>query len=426
LRILVYGLNHAPEPTGVGRYTGDMVAWLAERGHEVRVVTAYPYYPAWRVAPGYRAGRYGREVVDGVPVRRCPIWVPKTPTTAKRMLHLALFAATSLPVVAWTAWRWRPDLVWTTEPTSFGLPGALLAARLGRARSWLHVQDIELGAAVRLGMIRNLWLQKRILATYRFLLRRFAVVSTISPSMACELAGFGAPETVFFPNWVDVEAIRPGVATDRLRAELGLPPTGLIALYSGNMGEKQGVETLVAAAKALRDRPDVHFLLCGEGAARARLEAEAAGLANVSLRPLQPLERFNELLNLADIHLLPQRRGTTLFAMPSKLGGMLASGRAIVAQADPGSAFADFVADCALVVPTEDAAATAEAIRRLADDAALRARLGEAGRRRAVARLSRDAILERFVADAEACLAHEGATTYDDARSGGDRSAQNG
>lgn len=401
MRILISGLNSAPELTGVGYYTGNMAAWLKAQGHEVQVVTAYPYYPAWRVADGYRPWRYSREVLDGVAVQRCPIWVPKAPGTLKRLLYLGLFAMTSFPAVLWLALRRRPDIVWTTEPSIFGAPAVLLAARLGGARSWLHVQDIELGAAVRLGMVKNRLAQRAVLALYRFALRRFDVVSTISQTMADELRGFGArSEIVLFPNWVDVETIRPGADTRRLRAELGVPEDALVALYSGNMGEKQGIDTLIQAARRLAHRRDIHFVLCGAGAARARLEQQAAGLANVRLHPLQPAERLNELLNLADIHLLPQRRGTTLFAMPSKLGGMLASGRAIVAQADAGSEFAELIRDCALVVPSEDVDATARAIEQLADDPARRARLGARGRALAVERLSRDAILERFVAAA--------------------------
>jgi colanic acid biosynthesis glycosyl transferase WcaI len=402
VRILIYGLNYAPEPTGVGRYSGDMGAWLRARGHDVRVVTAYPYYPAWKVSPGYRPWRYTTEQLQDVPIRRCPLWVPRAPGTLKRLLYLAFFALTSLPVVLWTALRIRPDIVWTTEPTIFGAPGALLAARFGGAKSWLHVQDIELGAAVRLGMIKNRLAQRAILGFYRFVLRRFDTVSTISTAMAEQLREFGAPATVPFPNWVDVETIHPGTDTRALRAELGIPDGALVALYSGNMGEKQGLETIVAAARDLRHRRDLHFVLCGAGAARERLEREARNLDNVSFHPLQPAERLNELLNLADIHLLPQRRGTTLFAMPSKLGGMLASGRAIVAQADAGSEFAELIRDTALVVPSEDVAATTAAIDRLADDPALRARLGAAGRRLAVERLSRDAILEAFVAQMKA------------------------
>lgn len=397
LRLLIYGLNYAPEPTGVGRYTGEMAAWLQAQGHDVRVVTAYPYYPAWRVDDGYRSWWYSAVDVDGVPVHRCPFWVPRRAGTLARLLHLASFTLSSLPVVLWLGRRWRPDVVWTVEPTIFCAPVALLGARLAGARSWLHVQDIEFGAAVRLGLIRNRTAQRAILALYRRALRGFDVVSTISRTMASELRRLGAPRITPFPNWVDVETIRPGVDTTALRRALELPKDALIALYSGNLGSKQGVETLIEAARALVHRRDVHLLICGEGSERDRIATEAADLPNVSVRPLQPKERLNELLNLADIHLLPQRRGNTLFAMPSKLGGMLASARPVVAQADDDSEFAHMLAGCAEVVPAEDAHATAAAVLALADDAGRRATLGEQGRRLAVEDLSRDGVLAAFL-----------------------------
>ncbi|MGK9797801.1 colanic acid biosynthesis glycosyltransferase WcaI, partial [Salmonella enterica subsp. enterica] len=88
-------------------YTGEQARWFAARGHEVRVVTAPPYYPAWRVGTGYRAWQYRREQHDGVQVWRAPLWVPSRPSGLKRVLHLASFAASSVPCLL-AQWRWRP------------------------------------------------------------------------------------------------------------------------------------------------------------------------------------------------------------------------------------------------------------------------------------------------------------------------------
>jgi colanic acid biosynthesis glycosyl transferase WcaI len=77
LRILIVGLNFSPEPTGVGKYSGEMAAWLASRGHRVTAVSAPPYYPFWRIGEGYRAWRWQRERVGGTSVIRCPLYVPQ-------------------------------------------------------------------------------------------------------------------------------------------------------------------------------------------------------------------------------------------------------------------------------------------------------------------------------------------------------------
>src|SRR5262249_47475664 len=157
-----------------------------------------------------------------------------------------------------------------------------------------------------LGLVAGGVKQRLALGLESRLLRRFATVSSITPAMVARVAekGVAAERRQLFPNWGDTGEIRPGPS--KLRADLSLPPDAVVALYSGNMGEKQGVETLAEVAKGLAGAP-VHVLLAGEGAARPRLEAATAGLAQVHWLPLQPAERLADLLNAADLHLLPQR-----------------------------------------------------------------------------------------------------------------------
>jgi colanic acid biosynthesis glycosyl transferase WcaI len=394
-RILVYGLNFAPELTGIGRYTGDMCAWLAEQGYEVTVVTAYPYYPHWKLAGGYPCWRWSKESWHGVDVIRCPLWVPRQPTTVKRILHLLSFSFLSGPVTVLTALRSSPHIVFTIEPATFGTPWALLAAKLVGARSWLHVQDIEMAAATSLGLVSGP-IRRLVRGIYAQLLRAFDRVSTISETMRCSLAalsGRSVEAIDLIPNWADTDRIYPlREEENALRGELGLNDGRLICLYSGNMGEKHGVESLAEAARLLKDRCDIHFVFCGTGAARHRVAAMTADLANVTMLPLQPEERLNELLNLADIHLLPQRGDTTSYAMPSKVGPMLASGRPIVAQFAGNSELGHVLGEAARSVLPQDAAATMQAIRELADNHLLRIAGGIAARR-LIGPFSRDAVL---------------------------------
>ena len=146
MKILVLGLNFAPELTGAGRYTSDFAVWLNARGHELRVIAAAPYYPEWRIHRGYCGWTWRRDTSSAVPVLRCPLWVPGAVTPTARILHLLSFAATSLVPCLWQAIRFRPDLVWAVEPTVCVAPAALLAARLCGARACLHVQDLEVEA----------------------------------------------------------------------------------------------------------------------------------------------------------------------------------------------------------------------------------------------------------------------------------------
>jgi len=377
-RILLVTINYWPELTGIGKYTGEMAEWLVRNGWEVRVVTAPPYYPAWRIGQDYSGWRYRTEKVHGVSILRCPLWVPAQLSGLKRILHLMSFALSSLPLILWQGWRWRPDVIFTVEPPLFCAPAALLGARLGHAQAWLHVQDFEVDAAFELGILRSQRLRRWVLAAESWLMRRFDRVSTISERMLerLEAKGVATSRRSLFQNWVELDRIRPVAATSPLRAEWGLTDTDVVVLYSGNMGEKQGLEILVEAAQGLRDRTGVVFLLCGDGAARQRLERLADGVVNIRFKPLQPADRLNDLLNLADIHVLPQRADAADLVLPSKLTNMLASGRPVVATASAGTQVAELVRDCGVVVPPGDVAALVGALSGLAESAERRRALG--------------------------------------------------
>lgn len=412
MKILIVALNYAPELTGIGKYVGEMATWAAARGDEVVVVTAPPYYPAWEVHPGYSGWQYHREVRDGVSVRRCPLWVPTRQNAWRRIVHLLTFAVSSAPVILWEALRRRPDLVFVVEPPLFCAPMALLAARLSGARAWLHVQDFEVDAAFQMGLMDGR-LPRRLIGSFESrLMRGFDRVSTISQRMLAQLAAkkVANARTYLFPNWVDVGQIRPDVSPEALRAELGLDPAARVLLYSGTMGQKHGLEILIDAAARLQHRTDLVVLMCGDGPVRAELEARARGLSNVRFTGLQPQARLNELLNLADVHLLPQRADAEDLVMPSKLTAMMASGRPVVTTARAGTELASVVERCGVVVPPADVAALVEGLLRLVDDRALHDRLGEAARRLAIESFDQDAVLSRALgAESVRALAGEAA-----------------
>lgn len=401
MKILIHGINFPPELTGVGRYSGDMAAWLSDRGHEVRMVTAPPYYPEWRIAEGHANRWSSSELQDGkLKVYRCPLWVPSRPSGLKRIIHLASFAMSGFPVMMGQVF-WKPDVVLVIEPAFFCAPHALLTARLSGASSWLHIQDFEIDAAFELGILSSKPMRRLVLSFERLLLRRFDRVSTISHKMQERLDGKGVAKRkqVFFPNWVDTDEIYPLDETSLFRSRLGLHPDEVVALYSGNMGEKQGLEVVLDAAAMLEDSRAIRFVLCGDGAVRQRLQAKYAGLRNVIWLPLQPEEMLNELLNLADVHLLPQRGNAEDLVMPSRLLGMLASARPILSTAAPKTQVGRIVAQCGVLSSDGDAQAFVHALRELLDDPALRGELGAVGRRIAQDLFSREKVLGKFESD---------------------------
>jgi colanic acid biosynthesis glycosyl transferase WcaI len=404
MRILIHCLNFSPEPTGVGKYVGEMADWLALRGHEIHVVTSAPHYPQYRVFDGYSSWRYTlqRDVVAGavpkpIEVRRCPVWVPQEPRGWRRILHLASFALGSVPVMLKES-TWRPDVVLVLEPTLFCAPTALAVARLSGATSWLHVQDFEVDAAFQLKDFSSAGLKRWVLAIERRILSKFDRVSAISERMVERLHSKGVPpaRAALFPNWVDTAAIFPRETPSPLRRELGIPPEAVVALCSGSMGKKQGLELITDVSHQLSYRPDLQFVFSGEGSYRETLALKTKSLKNVITLPLQPVERLNDLLNLADIHLLPQMADAADLVMPSRLTGMMSSGRPTIATAHPGTQLFHAVQGRGLATTPGDAGSFIAALLRLVDDPILRHQLGDQARKFAVDFLNRDQVLASF------------------------------
>jgi colanic acid biosynthesis glycosyl transferase WcaI len=398
LKILIYSANFAPEPVGIGKYSGEMAAWLVAQGHQVRVVAAPPYYPAWKLDQSYIWRPYRREQWQGVDLWRAPLWVPKTPGGLARILHLLSFAVSSLPVMLWQT-QWRPNVVMVIAPALVCAPAGFVVARLSGAKACLHIQDFEVDVAFQMGLLKSPLLQRMVLAAERSLLRGFDHVSSISGRMLDRLRQKGIAENKirFFPNWVDISHIYPLTAPSDYRHELGISPLTKVVLFSGTMGGKQGLMVIPEAAKKLAYRQDVMFVVCGDGVIKPQLEAASIGLSNIKFLPLQPFERLGQLLGLADIHLLPQSPEAADLVLPSKLSGMLASGRAVIATCNADTEIANVVARCGLVVAPEDGNALADAIGKLVDDDKARLQFGRQARLYAEENLARDSVLERLL-----------------------------
>jgi colanic acid biosynthesis glycosyl transferase WcaI len=398
MRILIYGLNYTPELTGIAKYTGGMAEWLAAQGHEVRVVTALPYYPAWKINAD-SPWRYQSEYLKHVKVWRCPLWVPQKPTGLKRILHLASFAIASLPVVLWQGLTWQPDIVFVVEPAFFCVVGALLTSRVSGAKAWLHIQDFEIDAGFDLGLLPSSGIiRSSISSIERWLTNRFDRVSTISERMLERLKLKGVPvhKCVYFPNWVDTKTIYPLQNVSALRKELGIASDTFVALYSGSMGEKQGLEVLLAAAQLLAtDYPNILFILCGEGSAKKRLEISAKRLPNVRFLNLQPVDKLNDLLNLANVHLLPQLSNAADLVMPSKLQGMCASGRPTIATVHPETQIAQVLQGCGITVVPGDVTALSEVLVYLSTHTETCIELGGAARKFTINNWQQEKILRQ-------------------------------
>jgi len=400
LAILSY--NYAPEPTGIPFYNTGMATWFAAHGWRVTMHAGIPHYPWWRVpeayaARDYRGGR-GDEVMDGVEVQRVRHFVPAPPVSGKARMRLDASYLWRTLLRSFHQ-RQRPDvLVVIAPPFLGGLLGLFLRWRHRVPVCW-HVQDLQVDAALDLGMIPRhlgrilLWLERLILA-------RVDLVTTVSQAMRRRLQAKCRTRqpVAMFPNWADAETMRPWTGANRFRQEWGVDEATPVVMYSGNLGRKQGVEVLLEAATHVRVP---HLLvIAGEGAERADLEQRARelGVRRVRFVPLVPSERLAEFLCAGDVHCIPQRRAAAGLVMPSKLLNLMAVARPVVVTAPADSDLAAVVAQagCGRAVEPEDSQCLGQALDELLVDASVRRAYGLAGRQFVQATFAADAVLGGF------------------------------
>jgi colanic acid biosynthesis glycosyl transferase WcaI len=400
MNILLYGIHYAPELTGIGKYSGELGDYLSDRGHQVDVVTAFPFYPNWNIQIPY-TGRWWKKErgKQGEHIVRCPLYVPKKNNSSHRILHEFSFLLSS--TLALLPYLFRPidRVVTIVTPFHLGIPARLFAWLKG-IPMWYHIQDLQIDAARELGMIQQANLLQLLTNMERWTLKNSDVVSTISVGMERRISNKGIPaqEIVQFPNWVDVAHIRPMTKEESFRSQWGFKTDDHLVMYAGNLGEKQGLEQLIEVAQQLREQSTIHFLIVGEGSSKERLQqmATAQQLTNIHFYPLQDYAYLSQLLATADLHLVLQKRAAADLVMPSKFTTLLAAGACTIVTADRGSTLYDIIerAQLAVCIAPESSAALATAILELLQKDRQPFQLR--ARTYALQHLDREIILSRF------------------------------
>lgn len=340
MKLLLYSINYYPEITGIGKYNTELGKILVKGGHEVDVLCAPPYYPDWRIDKRYKSAWFICEMIDGVIVRRCPLYVPKKVTTVRRLLHLLSFSVSS-GVRLLSLIRQKYDVVILTQPTLLCAPLSSFFCFITGSKSVLHIQDYEIDAMLGLGLFIDNSAINLIRSFEAFLMSKFDLVSTISHSMLhkAQQKGIDCSKLLFFPNWADVGFVTPSANSSQIRRKFGLKKNDKVVLYSGNMGKKQGLEIVLDAAESFKQNADVKFLMVGTGAHVDVLKKIAAHkcLNNVLFFPLQAWKDVPAMLTLADVHLVIQKRGAADAVLPSKLTNILAAGGYAIVTAEIGT-----------------------------------------------------------------------------------------
>ena len=268
MRLILISLNYAPELTGIGKYNAEMCEAIAQKGIDVRAIVGKPYYPEWKIKKGYSKFIYTSSVEHGVSICRCPLFVPSKPNTIKRLIHLITFAISS-GLALLNELRNRPNIIFVVQPTLLCAPIALIVGKITGAKTILHIQDFEVDAMLGLNMAgRKNGKFSRILKTIEsWIMNKFDSISTISLSMLenAQNKGIDNSKLLFFPNWSDTSFITPSTKGDSFKKKLGFNKNDRLILYSGNIGNKQGLEIVLNAAQRLNSKINAKFVFVGSG-----------------------------------------------------------------------------------------------------------------------------------------------------------------
>lgn len=384
LGIVVASINFAPDHAGIANYSTDLAVFLAEQGHEVTILTGFPYYPQWKKRPEDKWRLFARESYRGVNVLRSYLFVPSKPAAWKRLVHEVSFCAFALL----HSFRCkRADLVIVITPPLFlTVVGRFLAWRWHCP--WItHIQDLPLDAAQELGMLKP-GLGMRSLQTFeRRVYQGSSAVITLSAGMRGMIAGKGvAPEkTSIVPNWINLAAPGEAMSPDDFLRRHPMVRHKFTVGYAGNVGKKQGVDVLVELAVELKGDERFHFYIVGDGADRQKLEriVREKGLANLDFWPFLPSSEYRAFIDLLDLVFIVQKGGVGNIFFPSKLLEIMARSRPILLSADLTSELAQTITSsgAGIAVPYGDVTALRQAVSRLSGNQALLKEMGLCGRR---------------------------------------------
>jgi colanic acid biosynthesis glycosyl transferase WcaI len=328
MRVIVWGINYAPEFAGIAPHNVALCEFLDAEGHDVEMVTTFAYYPTWQKSPDDRGQLYRTDFVNRIAVHRCWHFVPARVSALKRILHEGTFVFTSTLRALFLS---APDVYVIVSPPLLLGAAAWFVGKLKRAPFVFHVQDMQPDAAVGLGMLKANWFTKTLYALEAFAYRKAARVSGITAGMLASFRAKGVPDSklIYFPNTIDLPAEGSSPQPGAFRERHGFSSQEFLAVYSGNLGVKQGLDILLETAPLLRD-PRIRIVICGDGAQREALAARAAQmkLTNLSLLPFE--DDYRALLVDADVCFITQQVGSGNSFFPSKLLGLLAEGRPVI------------------------------------------------------------------------------------------------
>jgi len=370
-RILILSLVFRPDNVSTAQIMGDLAVDLKARGHEVFVITTVPHYNNDPVALKEQPlQRYWGKIIQRSDYCGMQVWHAWMPRKGRNKFIriLAWIGFHLITTMAGLGSRFKPDIILApSPPLTIGVSAWLLGLR-HHCPFIYNVQEIYPDVAVNLGVLKSGFIINLLLKLERFVYAKAKALAIISEDMAARIHAKNIPSNKIriIPNFVDINDFRPLPKINHFSLHHGLHDKFVVS-YAGNMGKPQGLDALLEAANIVRDMPQIHFLLMGDGSERTRLieKAHHLQLPNITILPYQPYHLMAEAYAAADTSFVSQAPGTSGDGIPSKVYRIMACARPVIACTDADSDLSRLIAksDGGIVVPSADAKEVANAIR---------------------------------------------------------------
>ena len=408
MHILMINQFFYPDRAATAQFLTELCEDLA-RDHDVTVVAGFPSYnPSFRVEA---KGLLTRESYNGIAIiRPYSTSFHRQKGMIWRYINYLTFFIGSL--IGCLSVR-EPDLVvCMSDPPVIGLI-AWITSRIKRA-PFIHIcQDLFPQNAIATGYITNKGVVYVLEHLIRFMLRRPTHVVAIGEAMKKTLRTKGVPDDrlTVIHNWADTDLIVPESKSNPFSATYHLEDR-FVVMHSGNVGANSRLEKLIEAADRLKDYVDIQFVIIGDGIAKARLVhmAQELGLSNVLFLPYQPKEMLRYSLSSADVSLVSMIDGLTGYVIPSKLYGIMASGRPVIAAVNPACETAEIIreAQCGLIVRPGSVDELVETILEFYNNRHLIPTHGANGRRCVERMYSRRTSVSKYISLVEGLVSRKG------------------
>ena len=400
MRFLILGTNYAPEKTAVAPFTTGLCEYLALQGHNVEVITTFPYYPEWRTWDEYRGRLYKKECVNGVNIHRIRHFVPfRASQLFQRLAHDLSFTLGAF-VLGLSAQEF--DVIYCACPPPTLALAAYALGKIRRKSYVIKLTDLASDAAVATGIMKDGPAIRAARFIEKFVYDKAETVVCLCRPFVDKLVlrGIDHHKLRVIPDWGDTQAVYPVRDSGVFRAANGIPRHHFVVMHTGNMGRKQDLLNVVRAADLSQQTRDLTWILVGTGEERTFIveEINRRMLTNIKVLPLQPSDTLPEMYSAADVLLLNQKDSIQDAVIPSKLLTYMSAGLPILAAVNEKCEAARLISDarCGQQVVAENPAALLESVNFLRRNPDLRNGFGSNGRSYVESHFTKERVLQEY------------------------------